>query len=229
MSQRFREALGFSESGGDYDVVNQYGYTGKYQWGPARLADFNAAMGTNYTLEQFRKDPQLQETAQAWHENDVMDYVFDKGLDYYIGQEVGGVPVTPEALIGMAHLGGKAGMRQFLESGGEYNPSDQFGTSLRDYGQKFSGTAYEQSEAAMGQTPLSYGESAEPSKIDNLMTAFEMMQGDVDICPPGTILDPVTNSCVPVEQFSAGISLRRPQARPSSAALERLGISSLIP
>src|SRR5690554_6485251 len=33
----FREALGFKESGGDYFVVNIYGYLGKYQFGKSTL------------------------------------------------------------------------------------------------------------------------------------------------------------------------------------------------
>ena len=38
MDYAFRNALGISESGGDYSAVNDLGYTGKYQWGNARLA-----------------------------------------------------------------------------------------------------------------------------------------------------------------------------------------------
>ena len=137
----FREDLARSESGGRYDVVNDEGYTGKYQFGPARLTDFMRDTGVKFSMDQFRRDPELQERVQAWHEADILDYVSDKGLDEYIGSVVGGVRVTPEAMLGMAHLGGKAGMRKFLESGGEYNPEDSLGTSLSDYGRKFSGQA----------------------------------------------------------------------------------------
>jgi hypothetical protein len=228
MADRFREALGFSESGGDYGVVNRLGYTGKYQWGPDRLADFNKAMGTDYTLEEFRQDPALQENAQAWHEQDVLNYAMDNGLDYYFGKTVAGVPITPESVIAMAHLGGKSGMRQFIESGGQYNPSDAFGTSLRDYGRKFSDTPYEQNEAMMGREQLTYGPETEqaPSSADKLMTAFEMMQGDIEYCPAGSMYDPVTKTCVPIQNLSVS---PRPQQRPErGAALQRLGISSLV-
>ena len=228
MAETFREALGFSESGGDYGVVNKLGYTGKYQWGQGRLADFNNAMGTNYTLEEFRQDPALQETAQAWHEQDVLNYAMDNGLDYYFGKNVAGVPITPESVIAMAHLGGKSGMRQFIESGGQYNPQDANGTSLRDYGQKFAGSPYEQNEAMMGQEGLTYGPETKsaPSRIEDLMTAFEMMQGDIEYCPPGAMYDPVSKTCVPIQNLSAS---PRPQQRPErGAALQRLGISSLV-
>lgn len=229
MAETFREALGMSESGGDYGVVNELGYTGKYQWGPDRLADFNNAMGTNYTLEEFRRDPNLQETAQAWHEQDVMNYAMDNGLDYYFGKSVAGVPITPESVIAMAHLGGKAGMRQFIESGGEYNPADAFGTSLSDYGRKFSGMDYAQNEAMMGREPLSYGEATsaeEPSRMDRLMSAFELMQGDIEYCPSGMIYDPVVKSCVPIDSLATS---PRPQPRAErGAALQRFGLSSLV-
>lgn len=232
MAETFRQALGISESGGDYGVVNELGYTGKYQWGPDRLADFNKAMGTDYTLEEFRQNPELQEQAQAWHEQDVLDYAFNNGLDYYFGRTVAGVPITPESVIAMAHLGGKAGMRQFIETGGEYNPNDAFGTSLSDYGRKFSGMGYEENEAMMGREPLSFGDQVEPENrpaedtIGKIMTAYEMMQGDIEYCPAGQVYDPATKSCVPVESIS---SSPRPQPRPQrGAALQRFGLPSLV-
>ena len=135
----FREALSQSESSGRYGVVNKEGYTGKYQFGPSRLADYMNATGQQFSMEQFRTDPELQERVQAWHENDILNFISSEGLDQYIGMNVGGVEITPTAMLGMAHLGGKGGMKKFLETGGAYNPSDSNGTSLRDYGQKFSG------------------------------------------------------------------------------------------
>jgi len=163
----FRAALGASESSNNYGVVNDEGYTGKYQFGPARLKDFMDATGSAFSMDEFRNNPALQEAVQAWHEQDVMDYVMDKGLDYYIGKEVGGVPITPSALMGMAHLGGKSGMRQFLETGGQYNPSDSNNTSLRDYGIKFSG-------AAAGE----YAPMETPSGDEGIMGLTEELQKD---------------------------------------------------
>jgi hypothetical protein len=37
----------------------------------------------------------------------------------------------------VAHLGGKHGMKKFVQSAGKYNPSDELGTSLQDYYDKF--------------------------------------------------------------------------------------------
>jgi len=182
MSQ-FREDLARSESGGRYGVVNPEGYTGKYQFGPARLTDYMRATGTMFTMDQFRNSPELQERVQRWHEGDILDYVSANELDRFIGQVVGGVKITPQSMLGMAHLGGKAGMRQFLETGGEYNPEDSNGTSLRDYGQKFSGQDREaeavgtrpsvlvpQAEDKAGMAAISKGISALAAESEPMVT-----------------------------------------------------------
>ncbi|WP_282058886.1 hypothetical protein, partial [Lentibacter algarum] len=43
-----------------------------------------------------------------------------------------------DGLRSIGHLGGKGGMRKYVKSGGKYNPSDELGTSLKDYYDKFS-------------------------------------------------------------------------------------------
>ena len=56
------------------------------------------------------------------------------------GQEIKGVPVDMSAVVGMAHLmAAVRDMRDFLESGGELDKKDKFGTFISDYGRKFSG------------------------------------------------------------------------------------------
>ena len=235
MAQTLRAALGQSESGGDYDVVNTLGYSGKYQWGPARLQDYNKAMGTSYSMDEFLANPAVQEDAQAWHESDIMNYVFDQGLDRYLGSNVAGVTMTPEAMISMAHLGGKAGMRQFVESGGEYNPEDAYGTSLLDYAQKFSaGQGYDRSQRLGGDTALSYGSAGiaeDPAltgqdRLNAVMTGFEMMnEGSPEYCPAGYVYDVVSGGCVPLDSLRTS---PRPRPRPErGAALQRFGLPSL--
>lgn len=239
MAETFREALGHSESGGRYGVVNDEGYSGKYQWGLPRLQDYNNAMGTNYSMEDFLANPAVQEDAQAWHENDIMEYVLDRGLDYYIGKNVGGVTMTPEAMIAMAHLGGRKGMRLFLESDGKYNPQDSNETSLRGYASKFSSAnGFEESlEGGRnfgGGRPLSYGSAVpaeDPSsdarrRVNDIRTAFEMMtEGSPEYCPAGYVYDMVSKGCVPIQPLSTS---PRPKARPErGAALQRFGLPSL--
>lgn len=129
----FNNSLARTESGGRYDVVNSEGYGGKYQFGQARLDDFNSANGTNYTVAELVKNPSLQENVQNWHVADIDKFVSQNGLDRFIGQDVGGITLTKDSLRAMAHLGGKGGMMKYLQSGGSYNPSDSNGTSLSDY------------------------------------------------------------------------------------------------
>lgn len=206
--ENFRSALGTSESSNRYDVVNDEGFTGKYQFGPARLKDFMDATGSSFSMDEFRNNPALQEAVQAWHEQDIMDYVMDKGLDYYIGKEVGGVPITPSALMGMAHLGGKSGMRQFLETGGQYNPSDSNNTSLRDYGIKFSG-------AAAGE----YAPTDTPSGDEGIMGLKEELQKDDESRKMDAALKILEGTMTrprarPEAPSAAPMRSLRPQARP---------------
>jgi hypothetical protein len=132
----FRDNLAQSESGGNYSAKNSAGFTGKYQFGPARLSDFMSSTGKKFSMSQFQNNPELQEEVQDWHEDDILTYVADQGLDKYIGQQVGGVVMSPESMLAMAHLGGKSGMKKFLETDGAYNPSDSNGTRLSDYAAK---------------------------------------------------------------------------------------------
>ena len=47
--------------------------------------------------------------------------------------------MTRDGLRSVAHLGGIGGMRRYIDSNGQYNPSDSFGTSLSDYATTHSG------------------------------------------------------------------------------------------
>jgi len=110
---------------------------GAYQFGNARLQDFKNAKGIEFTKKEFLASKELQDEVFNWHTNDIVSEINSKGLDSYIGQEINGVLVTLNGLVAVAHLGGKTGMRKFLESNGKYNPKDSNGTSLTDYLKKF--------------------------------------------------------------------------------------------
>ena len=62
------------------------------------------------------------------HQLPLYDALGDKASEY-----------SRDGLRAVAHLGGKAGMKKFVRSGGEYNPEDELGSSLREYYEKFSG------------------------------------------------------------------------------------------
>lgn len=139
----FRKAMRESESSGNAGILTDIGggrtVAGAYQFSKPRLTEYKAETGEDFTESEFLADEDLQDRVMSWHEQDIINYAMDNGLDQYMGQEIGGVTVDPSSIMAMAHLGGRSGMRQFIETGGKYNPKDKFGTHLSDYGIKFSG------------------------------------------------------------------------------------------
>jgi hypothetical protein len=162
-----RDALGVSESGNRYGIVNDEGYSGKYQWGPDRLTDYNRATGQNLTMEDFLANPGIQEDAQRWSEQDIL-----KQLGGYVGKQVGGITLTPGALVGAAHLGGVAGARNWIESGGSYDPADSNGTSISAYAAKFADKSVGGS-GSMGDVPTGAGwnKTADGQSYESLVDA----------------------------------------------------------
>lgn len=141
-SGQFPASLVQTESGGNWKALNKEGYGGRLQFGAARLADAARAgvIPQGMSGAQFSQLPPAQQQAvENWHFSDIDQQAQRMGLDRYIGQNVGGVNVTQDAIRGMAHLGGIGGAAKFLQSGGQYNPADSNGTSLRDYGQRHGG------------------------------------------------------------------------------------------
>ena len=124
-----------SESGGNWSALNSEGYGGRAQMGEARLADAARAgiIPAGMTgLEYSKQPPAVQQAVEEWHVGDIM-----KDLGQYVGVDPDGPgpipPMTPDNLVSIAHLGGTGGAKKFIESGGQYNPSDSNGTSLAKY------------------------------------------------------------------------------------------------
>ena len=156
-NNNFKEDLAMSESSNRSDVVTEYKgkeYMGMYQYGDARLKDYIVGT-TKFTLKDLNTEPyilqdfktkfddneKLQQKVMDWSINDNNSYIDSRNLDEYIGQELNGVKITREGLQAGAHLGGKAGLRDFLESGMEIQgENDGFdgNTYVSDYIQKFS-------------------------------------------------------------------------------------------
>jgi len=129
----FSKKMMMSESGGDtgIQITLEDGrtMTGAFQFGDARLKDYKKATGKSFTTEEFRLNPSLQNQVFSWHLKDI-DRVIDsiKGSNTY----------NRDGLRAVAHLGGTTGLRKYVSSKGQYNPSDKFGTSLSAYYNKFS-------------------------------------------------------------------------------------------
>ena len=133
VGDNFLEQLVQHESSGkaDAEITIKDGRTfkGLYQFGDARLSDYRKATGAKFTTQEFKEDEQLQHKVADWHIKDI-----DKAIDS-LGINTDGY--DRDGLRAVAHLGGKSGMRRFVQTKGKYNPSDDLGTSLQDYYDKF--------------------------------------------------------------------------------------------
>lgn len=155
--------LAQSESGGKPDVMNKLGYVGTYQFGAPRLSDlgvYTPGQGENLagwsktpatapgkwsgtfnipgfpdvkTVADFQANPDAQKAVYGLHQQRTDQEIGQLGLDRYIGQTVGGVPITQDGLRAAIHLGGAVGVQKMLASNGAYNPADANGTTLLDY------------------------------------------------------------------------------------------------
>lgn len=130
----FIKKMAFSESSGDpgaeITLTDGRTFTGLYQMGEARLDDYRQATGARFTTEQFKQDEALQHQVAAWHFDDIEQAISELGSEVHGFDKYG--------LKAVAHIGGIAGMKQYVRTQGEYNPSDMLGTHLSDYYSKFS-------------------------------------------------------------------------------------------
>ncbi len=131
----FKEALAFKESRGDYGVVNQFGYLGKYQFGKSTLA----LIGLRHmSRNEFLNDPELQEKAfYAYLSRN--KWVLRRDIKWFVGRTMNGVEVTESGILAAAHLGGPNAVKRYLRSGGVNGFADAFGTTVRYYMKRFGG------------------------------------------------------------------------------------------
>ncbi len=129
----FKEALGFKESRGNYHIVNDYGYMGKYQFSRATLR----MMGLK-NADNFLTDTRQQEAAFLAYTS-LNKWVLRKDINRYAGKTVGGVKVTESGILAAAHLAGAGNVQKFLRSAGANGFEDANGTSIRYYLRMFSG------------------------------------------------------------------------------------------
>ena len=137
-NNNFKEDLAMSESSNRSDVINNEGFMGKYQFGDDRLTDYRNETGLEFNRDEFLNNESLQDQVFDWHVSDISKYIDNKDLNKYIGKTINGIEITKQGLIAGAHLGGRYGMRQFLESNGKKDPADKNKTKISDYIKKFS-------------------------------------------------------------------------------------------
>ena len=129
----FQNALGFKESQNRYDVVNVFGYMGRYQFGIGTLR----LLGIQDRAE-FLANAELQEAAfQANLSRN--KWVLRKDIRRSVGRVINGVRVTESGILAAAHLAGPGAVKKYLRSGGSVNFEDGYGTTIRSYMRKFKG------------------------------------------------------------------------------------------
>lgn len=129
---QFLDAIGFRESGNRYDIVNSFGYMGKYQFGKSTLK----GLGFKVTQEEFLNNPALQEKAMyelLKHNKKKLKRFINK----YEGQVVHGVLITESGILAAAHLAGQGNVRRFFRNGYEFK--DGYGTKMTSYMEQFGG------------------------------------------------------------------------------------------
>lgn len=128
----FLDDLGHRESSNRYDVVNQYGYMGKYQFGNSTLK----GLGYNISKKEFLNSPDIQEEAivKLLKAN---KKVLRRQIKKYDGQLVNGVLVTESGLLAAAHLVGPGSVKKWVRNGRMFE--DGNGIKLTEYIQTFNG------------------------------------------------------------------------------------------
>ena len=130
--QAFLDAIGFRESGNRYDIVNRYGYMGKYQFGKKTLK----GLGIKVTQDEFLNSPYIQEKAMyallKQNKRSLRKYI-----EKYDGKYVHGVLVTESGLLAAAHLGGAGSVKKWFRTGKVRK--DGNGVKITSYMKQFGG------------------------------------------------------------------------------------------
>ena len=129
----FKEALAFKESRGNYKVINEFGYMGKYQFGKGTLS----LIGIKDT-NLFLNSPELQEA--AFYANAARNkWILIRDIKRFEGKVINGIEITESGILAAAHLAGPGSVKKYLRSWGANGFSDAFGTSIGFYLKKFAG------------------------------------------------------------------------------------------
>ena len=128
-NKAFLDKLALSESSGKTDaeitIKDGGNFTGKHQFSEARLTDYRNSTKEKFSTADFKQDEALQNKVANWHFSDISSQI-DK-----LGDATN--EFDRDRLKAVAHLGGIGGMKSFVRSKGQYNPSDELGTSLQEY------------------------------------------------------------------------------------------------
>ena len=131
---RCLEAMALFESNNRYDVVNSYGFLGRYQFSPRTIKH----LGYDVLNEEFLRNKRLQDEIMLAYMRE--NYVSLRPyIEEYNNTNYKGMYITTSSILAGAHFAGAMGMKRFL-----LNKLDSIGTvdangmTLRKYMTKFS-------------------------------------------------------------------------------------------
>ena len=133
-TEMFLNAIGMRESSNRYDVVNGWGYMGKYQFGKRTLKN----LGYDVSKKEFLNSPHIQEMAML----DLLSHnkkILQSYINQYSGVIVDGIEITESGILAAAHLGGPGNVKRYFKKGKQFK--DGNGTKLTSYLTNFSGYA----------------------------------------------------------------------------------------
>jgi hypothetical protein len=131
-TEMFLNAVGMRESSNRYDVVNGWGYMGKYQFGKRTLKN----LGYDISKKKFLNSPHIQEMAML----DLLSHnkkILQSYINQYSGVIVNGTKITESGILAAAHLAGPGNVKRYFKKGKQFK--DGNGTKLTSYLINFSG------------------------------------------------------------------------------------------
>ena len=131
---RFLEAIAHFESNNRYDVVNPYGFLGRYQFSPITIRH----LGYDILNEDFLRNKRLQDEVMLAYMRE--NYISLRPyIEQYNNTNYKGIYITTSSILAGAHFAGATGMRRFLLSRPDsVGKTDANGMTLRRYMTKFS-------------------------------------------------------------------------------------------
>jgi hypothetical protein len=117
---KFKSEMGELESNGRYDIVNQLGYIGKYQFSRRtlrRLVSKGYLKASKQDIKDFRDSPEIQERAMDALIVANLETLKNYRLSKYIGRTVNGDRITLEGMLAAAHLLGPYAVKHYVQTG----------------------------------------------------------------------------------------------------------------
>lgn len=138
------------ESRNRYDVVNRFGYMGKYQLGELALRDvgysekfirkiknsIKTVKGERVVNIKVFTPHKQKEAIKKYLDKHENHYLKDE-IEKYVGRKINGVKITKAGILSASFLGFKK-VREYLKSNGSKIPTDGNGHSIEDRMEVFS-------------------------------------------------------------------------------------------